>query len=129
VPDADRQTDEVSDLRQELANRRSLSPTPRIGEHRHRHRLKHTDTHTDIDRDRDRDRDRQTHTDTQTDRHTDRLTDMDADTLKTAREREAPIPVLITFRCVRLMRPLGLWPRSLGLRPRYLCVHAIMGVA
>jgi len=24
---------------------------------------------------------------------------------------------------------LGLRPRSLGLRPRYLCVHAIMGVA
>jgi len=44
------------------------------------------------------------------------------DQLKSARVRGAPIPVLITFRCLRLMRPLGL-------RSRYLCVHAIMGVA
>jgi len=51
------------------------------------------------------------------------------DRLKTARGRGAPIPVLITFRCLRLMRPLGLRPRSLGLWPRYLCVHAIIDVA
>jgi len=56
-------------------------------------------------------------------------TDRSTDKLKTARERGAPIPVLITFRCLRLMRPLDLRPRSLGQRPRYLCVHTIMGVA
>jgi len=44
------------------------------------------------------------------------------DRLKTARGQGAPIPVLG-------IRPLGLRPRSLGLRPCYLCLHAIMGVA
>jgi len=65
----------------------------------------------------------------QTDRQKDRQTisrgyakEM-ANRLKTARGRGSPIPVLITFQCLRLMRPLGLRPRSLGLRPRYHCVH------
>jgi len=49
-----------------------------------------------------------------------------ANRLKTARGRGSPIPVFITFWCLRLMRPLGLRPRSLSLCPRYYCVHAIM---
>jgi len=37
------------------------------------------------------------------------------DRLKTARGRRAPIPVVITFRCLRLMRPLGLDRSAYGL--------------
>jgi len=62
--------------------------------------------------------------------------------LKTARGRGAPIPVLITFRCLRLMRPLSLnrsayglatsvsmqlwaWPRNLCIEPRQKLLYQI----
>jgi len=51
--------------------------------------------------------------------------------LKTAKGQGAPIPVFIILvqTTHAASRPLGLRPRCLALRPRYLCVYAIMGVA